>query len=229
MFTEIDEDSVEYTIVVSEKFAYAFAKVGEDLIDQSNILAITLETMKNCVFKLLLHIYEQKIVQHSVNREKISYHSIKDVPKIQKIVVLVLIDGNKLPSNFDSTVMCDQSEGGKNFAIEALSIVKGDEKIVSVAAASIVAKVNRDGYMRKIAAKYPEFLLDVNKGYGTAEHRKKIVELGPQKIHRLSYEPCYTLLAAGVFQPPKNRVFKTLPKKSINKKLLESIKVKTDS
>jgi ribonuclease HII len=69
----------------------------------------------------------------------------------------------------------------------ALAIKKGDAVAVSVAAASIVAKVTRDRIMRRMHRRFPEFGFDHNKGYGTPEHLEVLDRLGPTPIHRLSF------------------------------------------
>lgn len=70
------------------------------------------------------------------------------------------------------------------------SIVKGDEQFVAIAAASILAKVWRDELILRLAAKYPEYALDANKGYGTARHLQALKEHGPSRWHRRSFRPC---------------------------------------
>jgi ribonuclease HII len=65
--------------------------------------------------------------------------------------------------------------------------VKGDSKIASIAAASIVAKVARDALMRQMAPRHPEYGFDVNKGYGTPEHIDAITRHGSCEIHRRSF------------------------------------------
>jgi ribonuclease HII len=68
-----------------------------------------------------------------------------------------------------------------------LRIVKGDSISVSIAAASIIAKVIRDRIMLKLAREYPQYGFDHNKGYGTKKHLASLKEYGPTEIHRLSY------------------------------------------
>jgi ribonuclease HII len=68
-----------------------------------------------------------------------------------------------------------------------LSIKRGDAVTACVAAASIVAKVERDRTMERYSRRYPEFGFDHNRGYGTAEHWAVLVRLGPTAIHRLSF------------------------------------------
>ena len=67
------------------------------------------------------------------------------------------------------------------------AIIKGDEKEIVIGLASIVAKVSRDFYMKKIAPDYPEYDLAKHKGYGTASHCEAIKKYGPSAIHRRSF------------------------------------------
>lgn len=69
------------------------------------------------------------------------------------------------------------------------AIIKADDKIPEVMAASIVAKVHRDNLMIALSKKYPEFSLEKNKGYPTKEHLNILKSLGPTKYHRMSYKP----------------------------------------
>lgn len=70
------------------------------------------------------------------------------------------------------------------------AIVKGDGSVAAIAAASVVAKVARDELMRSLAADYPEYGFDVNKGYGTTEHIEAIARHGVTPLHRRSFAPC---------------------------------------
>ncbi len=72
---------------------------------------------------------------------------------------------------------------------ESQSIVSGDRKIYSIAAASIIAKVTRDQLMRDYHKKYPAYGFDSHKGYGTRLHSGKIKKHGICALHRLSYKP----------------------------------------
>ena len=69
----------------------------------------------------------------------------------------------------------------------SLAIKKGDAVAASVAAASIVAKVTRDRFMRRLHRRFREFRFDTNKGYGTREHWAALDRLGPTPVHRLSF------------------------------------------
>lgn len=75
-----------------------------------------------------------------------------------------------------------------------LSIVGGDQLSLSIAAASVLAKVWRDDYMVEVDAKYPQYGFAAHKGYGTAAHRDALAEYGPSAEHRLNYRPIRALL-----------------------------------
>jgi ribonuclease HII len=69
------------------------------------------------------------------------------------------------------------------------SIIKGDAKVGSIAAASILAKVARDEWMEAADAEYPGYGLGRHKGYATREHQEALMRLGPTRLHRRSYAP----------------------------------------
>lgn len=86
-------------------------------------------------------------------------------------------------------LMCD---GGlypraKNFSLISETIIKGDEKVTAIKIASILAKVQRDRYMLKLAKKYPQYGFEEHKGYATKRHRKAIKKYGPSEIHRKTF------------------------------------------
>lgn len=83
-----------------------------------------------------------------------------------------LIDGNQYPRI--------------PFVMEE-TVVKGDAKSMSIAAASILAKVSRDRFMLQKAEEYPQYQFEKHKGYGTKVHYESIKEYGPSPIHRLTF------------------------------------------
>jgi ribonuclease HII len=89
--------------------------------------------------------------------------------------------------NFECEILLDGSLKAPEAFIFQKTIIKGDEKHFQISLASIAAKVIRDRKMEQIAYKFPEYLFEVHKGYGTDIHRKMIKKYGPSKAHRKSF------------------------------------------
>ena len=81
-----------------------------------------------------------------------------------------------------------------NIKIKCKTVVKGDEKIACISAASIIAKVARDLFMIKLAKKYPKYLWNKNFGYGTTDHLYGLKKYGITKHHRKKFKPVYKML-----------------------------------
>jgi len=81
-----------------------------------------------------------------------------------------------------------------NSEIPQKSIIKGDSKVFSVMAASVIAKVTRDKLMAKLDRKYPKYKFAVHKGYPTELHQKLLKKYGPCKIHRKTFGPVKNLI-----------------------------------
>lgn len=81
-------------------------------------------------------------------------------------------------------------------ACPAYTVVKGDAKSLSIAAASIVAKATRDQMMRRLAREFPQYAWDSNKGYGVAAHFEALVAHGVTPHHRRSFAPIHNMLYA---------------------------------
>ena len=96
-------------------------------------------------------------------------------------VTCVLVDGNRAPS----------------LPCAVRTVVKGDSRSLSIAAASIVAKVTRDRMMGDLAREYPGYGWETNQGYGTVEHRDALHRLGATPHHRKSYAPVRAVLEKG--------------------------------
>lgn len=79
-------------------------------------------------------------------------------------------------------------------ALTQVSLIKGDARSVSIAAASIMAKVFRDDYMTQLSKDYPEYGFEKNAGYGTKQHLLAIDDIGIMKEHRKSFEPIKSLM-----------------------------------
>ncbi len=91
----------------------------------------------------------------------------------------VEIDGNRLP---DLSFHAGWLEGR--------AIVRGDATVAAISAASILAKTVRDRHMLVLDRLYPDYGFARHKGYPTAEHRRRVAELGPCPVHRASFGPC---------------------------------------
>ena len=137
-----------------------------------------------------------------INEQLISHHSyaigMATVEEIDKINILqasllsmkrailglniapksILVDGNKLP----------------DLEYKMYPIVKGDSKSVSIAAASIIAKVYRDKLMEDLSVQYPGYYWEKNSGYGTKQHLLALNNLGVTPIHRKTFAPIYNML-----------------------------------
>ena len=102
------------------------------------------------------------------------------IKKLKQKPKLVLIDGNKIPKI-------------NNYNLK--NIIKGDEKIPEISAASIIAKVSRDRLVCKMSKKFIEYSWDKNCGYGTKDHLKAIKKFGVTKHHRKKFQPIYNMLS----------------------------------
>jgi ribonuclease HII len=99
----------------------------------------------------------------------------RSVLKLSVQPALCLIDGN---------------QSVKDLQLPQQTIVKGDERSLSIASASIVAKVWRDELVLRLASKYPMYNLERNKGYGSPRHLMALQQYGPSHLHRKSFRPC---------------------------------------
>ncbi len=103
------------------------------------------------------------------------------VEKVAETKDSLYFDGNTLPKSY-------RSVSG------AYCIINGDNKIASIAAASIVAKVSRDFHMKALNIRFPGYGWERNVGYGVEEHRAAIYKLGINTEHRRSFKPIYNIL-----------------------------------
>ena len=96
------------------------------------------------------------------------------IKKLKKKPTLVLIDGNKLPNL-------------ENYNLKY--VIKGDQKIPSISAASIIAKVSRDRFITALSKKFENYGWNTNSGYGTKKHLSAIKKFGITKYHRKTFSP----------------------------------------
>ncbi len=161
---QLSEKTREQLKPIIEELAISFAVTHLEpiIIDEINILNASLKAMQECV--LLLN----------------------------PAPLYIIVDGNRPLLSKNSFKKCS----GKIFtdkemeilqSIPNSSIVKGDSKYISIAAASVLAKTYRDEYMNKIHEEFPMYNWKKNKGYPTKEHREAIRKYGVTKYHRMSF------------------------------------------
>ena len=118
----------------------------------------------------------------SLNILRSSLHVMREaVQKVAETKDSLYFDGNMLPDAF-------------RYCSRARCIIKGDSKIASIAAASIVAKVSRDIYMKSLNIRFPGYGWEKNVGYGVEQHKAAIYKLGVNTQHRRSFKPIYNIL-----------------------------------
>tara|TARA_B110000305_G_scaffold54073_1_gene59622 strand:+ start:157 stop:756 length:600 start_codon:yes stop_codon:yes gene_type:complete len=127
---------------------------------------------KNALKYSYAHVYPEKIDEINIlNASILAMH--KAINKLIIKINFIIVDGNKFK---------------KLKKIPHKTIIKGDEKYLSIAAASILAKTERDEYMLKIHKEFPEYGWDKNKGYPTKFHKQAILRFGITKYHRKSFK-----------------------------------------
>lgn len=122
-------------------------------------------------------IVEANIIDN-ININQASFLAMKRaILNLKKPPDYLLVDGFKIP----------------HLKISQFRLIKGEDKSISIAAASIIAKVYRDNIMIKFDQKYPQYCFKKNKGYGTEEHIKALKKYGAIEIHRKSYNRVITI------------------------------------
>lgn len=114
-------------------------------------------------------------------------HKTIDKINILQATFLAMKKAISVVKNKPGLVIIDGSNRLPNFSTPQMVYVKGDERIFSIAAASIIAKFTRDEIMFKMDKLYPEYEFGKHKGYGTKLHLEKLKQHGPCAIHRLSF------------------------------------------
>ena len=104
----------------------------------------------------------------------------RSIKKLKSKPSLIMIDGNKLP------IM-------NGYKLK--SIIKGDQKVPEISAASIIAKVSRDRLISKMSKKFVKYGWNKNSGYGTKQHLKAIKKFGVTKHHRKTFVPIHNILS----------------------------------
>ena len=104
----------------------------------------------------------------------------RSIKKLKSKPSLIMIDGNRLP------IMS---------GYKLKSIIKGDQKVPEISAASIIAKVSRDRFISKMSKKFTKYAWNKNSGYGTKQHLSAIKKFGVTKHHRKTFSPIHNILS----------------------------------
>lgn len=167
------------------------------LNDSKKISERTRELLRPIIEKQALSFAVTHVLPNEIDEINILNASMKamqeSILKLNKIPEYIIVDGNR--SLYAK--LGQKSNVGKKFtpkeiallkSIPNQSIIKGDSKYLSIAAASVLAKTYRDEYMNKIHEEFPMYNWKQNKGYPTKEHREAIRIYGPTKYHRMSFK-----------------------------------------
>lgn len=168
-------------LIKQQALAWAIAEVSAEQIDTLNILEASREAMRIAVEGLHGAVEVQDFGEDAL-MEQLAYGDR-----------LIVGRNNALPENV-SLVLVDGLPNPR-ITRPAKAIVKGDNKSISIAAASIIAKVYRDHLMEELDLQYPGYELAINKGYPTEAHRNAVKRLGPSAIHRKSFGPVRDAIA----------------------------------
>ncbi len=143
------------------------------------------------IFKIIQNLKDNKEINYSLGFatvEEIDSHNILEATKLSMIRAINKLNFKKGNIIFDGKMKLNI----KNFISK--DIVKGDNKSISIATSSIIAKIHRDRYMRFLSLKFPNYNWEQNAGYGTKRHIDEIYKNGITDYHRKSFEPIKTLI-----------------------------------
>ena len=143
------------------------------------------------IFKIIQNLKDNKEINYSLGFatvEEIDSHNILEATKLSMIRAINKLNFKKGNIIFDGQMKLNI----KNFISK--DIVQGDNKSISIATSSIIAKIHRDRYMRFLSLKFPNYNWEQNAGYGTKKHIDEIYKNGITDYHRKSFEPIKTLI-----------------------------------
>ncbi|MEA5576874.1 ribonuclease HII [Anabaena sp. UHCC 0451] len=123
---------------------------------------------------------------------KIGYASTAEIDKLNILQATLLAMKRAVLKLKVQPALClvDGNQMMKDLLIPQETMIKGDERSLNIASASIMAKVWRDDLVLRLASKYPLYELERNKGYGSQRHLLALQKYGPSPLHRLSFRPC---------------------------------------
>ena len=141
-----------------------------------------------------------KFLQSLKKDNTIEYHL--GIANVEEIDQLNILEATKLSMkrvvdkfNIENAYLLIDGNFSLNYkSYREQSVIKGDDKSLSIAASSIIAKVHRDRLMKKLSLKFQDFGWEKNAGYGTKMHIENIHRLGPTIHHRKTFEPIKSLI-----------------------------------
>jgi len=138
-------------------------------------------------------ILNKSIIQNHISSVgSVSAMEINDIGLSKAIYLSIIRAIEKLPVK--PTLLLIDGNYTYKFDTHSINIIKGDSKSISIAAASIVAKVYRDKIMRDLSSVHPEYHWDKNVGYGTNLHLEGLKKIGVSDYHRIHYKPIEKIL-----------------------------------
>ncbi|MCF8274577.1 MAG: ribonuclease HII [Flavobacteriaceae bacterium] len=157
-------------VILNENFTNALLNDSKQLSEVKRYLLRPIIELESKSFAVA-HVFQEEIDSINIlNASILAMH--KSIDKLNPVPEFIIVDGNKF-------------KPFKNIPFE--TIIKGDGKYLSIAAASVLAKTYRDDYMNKIHEEYPMYNWKQNKGYPTQEHREAIKKFGVTKYHRKTF------------------------------------------
>jgi len=138
------------------------------------------------IYKILLNLKKQNLVYFSVSHASNKIIDKKGISHAIRLGIVKCLRNFEF-KNYELKILLDGSLKAPEEFKNQKTIIKGDEKDVFIACASIVAKVTRDRLMCRLALKYPHYAFEIHKGYGTKLHYSLIKKHGLSEIHRKSF------------------------------------------
>ena len=136
----------------------------------------------------------EEVLQHAdvcVAHASVAEIDEHNILRASHIAMLRAVQGLKHPADF---ALIDGNMVPRGLNIPAETVVKGDARTVSIAAASIAAKIARDEIMQQLGAEFPGYGWETNAGYPTATHKAALTQLGVTPHHRRSFKPVHNIL-----------------------------------
>ncbi|WP_432813462.1 ribonuclease HII [Pantanalinema sp. GBBB05] len=135
---------------------------------------------------------------------RIGYASVREIDRLNILQASLLAMKRAILRLKVQPDLClvDGNQRITGLAIPQQTLVKGDQRSLAIAAASILAKVWRDDLITRLAVKYPQYNLHCNKGYGTPSHRLALSQYGASCYHRRSFSPCRVSEASSCLSDP---------------------------